>query len=571
MTPAQVAAMRKNITDLQKLAKEFSRELASLGTDVESLKRNLQSLSDQVKKNTDALAKLPKITGTVNIGFRGDNATTGTGAFTGAPTGTVIPGVVDRDGRLLNPSNSILEGVNNFYEIDIGISAPVTDKATAKVLLTAGNYLSGYLGNRISQVNPLIDGGEGGTGAGGVGNRPGGGPGFTVENIIPYYIYVETPIQIAGVTTQWTVGKFGHQFTPYTLKLVDVDSYFTNDKTDNGDYPISGGRVQFNWAGIDFTAYAGTHTNQYSQLSSTAGFFLPGLFVSGPGVDFTQFLPGGGFTLLGLGSTLYEQSAGARIEYHRPKYGVGVTYLTAVGSSSAVPGVANLFRQLSVYGVDAYGIVGVMGSDIKLSGSVTQTSFSGQAGQDVGFTVFGINGQDRTAYDFKIEAPVGKHLITAFYKNIGDAFNAPGSWGRIGNWINPRGIEGFGGQLDIHINKKWSSNLMFARYNNNFLKRIVGFNNFKLLHARAGLNYQIGRKDRVGASYEQVHYDQSIAGAGFDRREQYYNFEYNHQFSSNMSFRILYQFLDVRSNGLLEFPGFNYKANIIATQVTARF
>ena len=568
MTPAEVAAMQANIQALQKLTQEFSRELAMLGTDVETLKRNVAALSEQVKANTDAIQGLPKITGTINIGFRIDNATATIPGLNTLATGTVVAGVMDRDGRLLNPSSAILEGVNSFYELDLGISAQITDKATAKMLLSVGNYVPGYLGNRISQVNPFIDGGEGGTGAGGVGNRPGGGPGFTVENIIPYYIYVETPIDVAGVTTHVTVGKFGHQFTPYTLKQVDVDSYFTNAKTDNGDYNMTGAKVAFNWAGLDFNVYAATHTNQYSQLTSTAGFFLPGLYISGPAGDVARFVPQGGLAFLGFGSTLLEQSAGARITWTKPNYGIGVTYLNAVGSGSDLPGVAQLFRQLEVYGFDAYAIVG---PDIKISGSITQSHFTGQQGQGFQFSGFGISANDRTAYDVQIEAPIAKHLVTAFYKRIGDGFNAPGSWGRIGSWINPRGIEGIGGRFDGHINDRWSAYAAFARYNNNFLARTLGFNNFALYHVQAGVDHQLGRKDTIGASYEQVHYDQRLVGTSFDRREAYYNLAYTHQFSENMSFRLLYQFLDVRSTGLLEFPGFNYKANIIATQVTAKF
>ena len=57
------------------------------------------------------------------------------------------------------------------------------------LLLNAGNYLKGYLGNRISQVNPMIDGGADGVSV---------TPTFTVEDVIPYYLYIETPMKIGG-------------------------------------------------------------------------------------------------------------------------------------------------------------------------------------------------------------------------------------------------------------------------------------------------------------------------------------------------------------------------------------
>jgi len=62
---------------------------------------------------------------------------------------------------------------------------PLVVLLSLELLLNAGNYLKGYLGNRISQVNPMIDGGADGVSA---------TPSFTVEDVIPYYLYIETPL-----------------------------------------------------------------------------------------------------------------------------------------------------------------------------------------------------------------------------------------------------------------------------------------------------------------------------------------------------------------------------------------
>ena len=88
---------------------------------------------------------------------------------------------------------------------DLGITARLSDVATARLLLNAGNYVQGYLNNSISTVQDF-------------GNN-------TLENVRPYYMYLETPVSAGSLGASLTVGKFGQQFTPYTLKMVDVDSY----------------------------------------------------------------------------------------------------------------------------------------------------------------------------------------------------------------------------------------------------------------------------------------------------------------------------------------------------------
>ena len=69
---------------------------------------------------------------------------------------------------------------------------------------------------------------------------------------------------------------------------------------------------------------------------------------------------------------------------------------------------------------------------------------------------------------------------------------------------------------------------------------------------------------------EYVSYNADAAG-GVDRIERYYNLGWSHQLSPNMSFRMLYQFMDVSSGGFVSLPDFSYKSNIVVTQFQARF
>jgi hypothetical protein len=586
VTPAQIAELqrtntllRNDITALQRLAQEFSSELAMLGADVEQLKRNLQALADRLTRLEYAVARMPKITGSVNLGFRADkvnldqpdskkkvssSGSTGPG-FGGRPDvgrATPIPGVVDRDGRFLNDSSTILERVNAFYDIDLGVTAYISDVATARLLLNAGNYLRGYMGNRISQVNPFIDGGTDGVTV---------FQNFTVEDVIPYYLYLETPIKIGGLGTQLTVGKFGHQFTPYTLKMVDTDSYFYNDKTDLGDYPVTGARANFRALGLNVSAFAGVHQNEYSQLTSTAGYIQPGFYLN----DVNRFNPQGSFgPTIAInqgafpGSSLIEQSAGLRATYVKKKYQIGGTYWTGVASTSSDPtnNVADVFRQLQVAGIDAN--VSLF-KGLGFSAAITQSEWDGQENQSTQFHVFGISESDRRAVDLRLTAPISKLLLTAFYKRIGDGFDAPGYWGRMGNWINPRGIEGFGGTLEYPLGKGLVLDIEGASYEYQNLRR-AGVPNSDLLYGRAGVRYGLSSRGSLDFGVEYVDYDPDSSG-GVNRTERYYNVGYTHQFNPNLSWRLLYQLMNVDDRGMFELRPANYEAHIIATQFSARF
>lgn len=564
----RINILRSDVDKIQKLLQEFSSELAMLGADVELIKRNLAALTERVGRLEETVRRMPKITGSANFGFRG------TASSVDIPANVGVAGLADRDGRLLNPSDSILDRVTSFYDIDLGVTANISDVATARLLLNAGNYLPGYLGNRVSQVNPLIDGGiEGKTGA---------FSNFSVENVIPYYLYVETPIRAAGAGSMLTVGKFGHQFTPYTLKMVDVDSYFTNDKTDLGDYPIVGARANFKALGLNFNLYGGIHNfgdaagGQYAQLTSTAGFLAHGAYLGGPfgaaGPDLALWNIVGGANLVGagIGSQQLDQSAGVRATYAGRKFEIGGTYLQAVGDSNGIgsAALANAFRELNVVGLD-FTVRPI--DKLRIAGAVTQSRWdSASAGGDTVGKLFGAGENAQRAWDFRANYQLGSFGVGGYYKRIGQAFEAPGSWGRLGNWINPKGIELIGATVEVSPLRGLTLTGEGAM-GRTFLYSSLGAPTSDLLYLNGAATYRLSRKNTISLGYEQVDYSANGAG-GLSRQEQYYNFGFTHQFNPNMSLRFLYQLMDVNSaGGVLDVPTFNYQAGILATQLSVRF
>ena len=223
------------------------------------------------------------------------------------------------------------------------------------------------------------------------------------------------------------------------------------------------------------------------------------------------------------------------------------------------------FDTLRVYGLDFN--LGLF-KGIALEGAVTESNWSGNGQQDI----FGISDNDRRAYDLRLRVPLGRAQLTGFYKRLGHGFDAPGSWGRIGNWINPRGIEGFGGMLEMPLGRRLVLDIEGAGYNYRAQNRAAagGVPGSNLYHIRAGVRYPLTSRNNVDFGGELVGYSPEAAG-GVKRIERYINAGYTHQFNPNMSMRLLYQFLSVDSSGFFESPGFDYKANIIATQFQVRF
>jgi hypothetical protein len=106
-------------------------------------------------------------------------------------------------------------------------------------------------------------------------------------------------------------------------------------------------------------------------------------------------------------------------------------------------------------------------------------------------------------------------------------------------------------------------------YNYRALDR-AGLPGSDLIHLRGDLRFKLSRKNTLSLGAEYVRYDPEQAG-GVNRTERYYNAGWAHQFNPNMSFRLMYQFLNVDQQGVFESPRFDYESNIIATQFQVRF
>jgi len=530
-TKEEVDRLRTDVDQLRRLMTEFQDTLAALGTDVDQLKRDVAALGQRLTALENEVHRMPKITGDAMLGFYGSYLGEGS-ANRAAAAGPAGGRATDIDNRSITSSN-ILQNAKSVYDIDLGITARLSDVATARLLLNAGNYIQGYLNNSLSTVQDF-------------GNN-------TFENVTPYYLYVDTPISLGSLGASITVGKFGQQFTPYTLKMVNVDSYFDNEKTDDGDYIVTGGRVNFKIGGFGIQAYAGQNTTPYTPLTSTAGSFLSGRLGDRLFRGNTNVTDPAGVAAAGLPtSSLIDQTAGVHVTAGFPFKGrIGATYLTGAGTAGKPD-----FRRLDVYGGDLE-IAPI--KLLRIEGEFAQSQWRSEAGPATG----NLHANDRTAWDGKVIIPIGKLELDGRYRRIGPDFDAPGAWGKIGRWFNPTDIEGYGGGLNYPLSSKLSLVGEGNRYT------FIGARDDRVEQYKAGLKFGLTSRNSVDLGAEVVDWKPAV---GNKNRERYYDIGFGHNFNPNTSFKVLYQYIVYKAGDFpVVGPAFDYNGGVAVTEFSVRF
>jgi hypothetical protein len=529
--PQDLSGLQRDIDQLKRLTTEFQDTLAALGTDVDQIKRDLAALGDRLRALEDVVRKMPKITGTATTAFYGSYLSESSLARQqAAPAGSGR--ATDIDNRGIGDDN-VWQDIKSVYDIDLGITARLSDVATAKLLLNAGNYIGGYLNGSLSTVRDF------------------GGTNF--NDVRPILLYIETPVALGGLGASITVGKFGQQFTPYTLKLVDVDSYTANDKTDMGAYWITGGRVNLKLGGVSIQAYAGQHNHDEIPLTSTAGSFLAGRLGDRLFIGNSDVADPNGVTAAALpAAALIDQSWGTHVKFGNPeRFQVGGTWVQGAGTAGK-PG----FRQLDVYGAD---LNWQLFRWLRLGGEYAQSQWRNQLNNEVGND----ETKDRTAWDGKATIPIGRLELTGDYKRIGGAFDAPGAWGKIGRWFNPKGIEGWGGSARFPLGKKIALTGEGHQY------QIIGSRDNEIRHYKAGVQFGLTSSNSIDLGAEQVSWDAAVGGTN---KERYYNIGWGHNFNDNTSFKLLWQWIDYETGNFpAVLPGFDYTGGVAVTQFTVRF
>jgi hypothetical protein len=597
---------------LKKLVDQFAPELQMLQVDVAGLRKDLASLTDRVTKIEKEIDRI-KITGQADViaKLSSTNRDTlknpavyavnsSTNNFSGAP--------VDIDGRPLAPTTNLFEFAQIAYNTQLNIRARVSDTISAVTDVNIGNFAGAYAASPVWPNDPGF-------------NRGGFPYGSTTKGsmnseITPLKAYISAPLDLKLLgKVDFEAGKTGVQFTPYTLKLVDYDTYTNLPFTDNGEVIFTGAKGGFNIGGIAISAYAGTHGTSLMQggpdvngmFPNGAGY--PVLFTGGvysPNAPYAMTREGDAAiltmpeALFGARSNMSlrglpfmfapaTQSAGIRAVLGTPLGGtLGLSYINA--------GINN--TDLTPYtGVDALagykpmdvGRASVYGADLSLKlirGIGVQAEYANSNMFERG-KKFKLNTDNSVvdgkheAIDAKLAFNIRTVALTAGYKKIDPLFGAPGSWGAIGGWKNPVNIKGYEGTVGVNLAKGLDFTGSAAQYRS--IVAGVGStdaavmaddDNTRITHWTAGLKFNIGDYSKVDLGVENVRTKANplINTTGATAEQTYYNLGYGAALSANSSFRLLYQIIDYRDKGaMLLNNGQDAKGSVAVGQFTVKF
>ncbi len=579
---SRITANANAIDALRTLVNGFQPELTRLGQDVAAINARLDSLEARVNAQGVRLDRDEGILGSV-VDEQRRFKVTGEVNLIARADGTRRDGIgfLDQNGvqQGVNGSKRVLQSSDVYHDILLHIRGKLADTATANVDLDFGNYLS-QVGNTAAFPG---------------GTYPAGG--FAGQSLTPgtltagnqyanvYKAYLDAAVKLGPLGgAELLVGRFGNQYTKYTLKQVDADIYTNLTQTDSGDIIGDGGAVNFKLGPAHVNAFAIKDTAiQFSELygGSQGTQFVAGNppgnpFVPATNGSFVNTQRGsrpGGLITANHAATL-DQGIGGRVTFGAPEGAVlgatveyfGLTNRTNNGlglfdgvtdpnksTQGTGPGQGNgQYNRLSVYGVDFNGGLPFGIPGVKKGGILVDANYNVSAhGLGHGFDNVG-TGFRYQSTDDQLAFAIGGLQLKGGYQYVGPDYSAPGYWGRVGAWTNPTNVRGPVASLKYAFSPKLSLNADAQFYKAAYGSNSNGTPINSPLHQGDHLNrYQVGlgfgltSAYGVDLGYENVQYDLRnnngvLNGAGHPT-ENYVNIGVGHTISNKASIKLLYQ------------------------------
>ncbi|MCE5323158.1 S-layer homology domain-containing protein [bacterium] len=511
MPPPSLAnlATKQDLECVRKLVDEFRGELESLGVDVDTLKTQVADLTCRVAV-LEAEVRRVKFTGDANVFAIANDHRSG-----------IVP-AVDLDNRTIPFTATLGRTIGVVRDFDLNVVGRISCSTTANATIDYGNYL-----NYLVAVDDYVDGvrqtSRNDT------RTVGDLTHQFVDAFFPYYAYIDAGICSGNVKA----GRFPIQFTPYTLKKIDVDSYTTILKTDDGYYPMDGISLMNNFGGVDITLFA---------AKNDLNDYLVNGLTGQPRNSIGTFNQLGGNAVGGL-TQLVSQTAGGRAVVGIPWSGkAGFTFYQSWSEDEF--NIQANYDQARVYGTDLSVPVGMF----NFAGSWTQSDALVREGA-VGVT--DVN-DDAIAWDGRFGAMVGKLGVGAGYKSIGRNFTAAGFWDKIGHWANPVNIKGPYADLVYPL----MGNLNFVA-NGEYLtvkdpSSVTGNSaltqNDNIIKAEGGLQWGLSKANSVALGYQWVRFRPDSAALS-DATETYLTIGWAYKLNPNTAFNVGYQYINYDGGG----------------------
>jgi len=509
---AQVQELQKlneAIQTLQRLAQTFQQELAGLGVDVDTLKRDFASLRARVEALEGKEEKF-KMSGDLTFGVYGAHSIDGKDVYTYNRT-------------RLGPGK-FLEAIAVPHELGLTFSGQINDEVTGSATFILGNYLPYVKGSGKSALTDLTN----------LATAP-----YAIGNtdIVIWEAFVKAPIDIFGAKVDVTVGRYPAKITPFTLQRIKPDYYLNFPRYGDGAFRVDGGALGFNFDTFRLNLWAA----QVNQQSNNGVFNR--LFAQNHNSSVVD---------AGNNPIAIDQFAGARLEFdairgEETNLTVGATYYAAgIG-----PQRNFRFGTLTPSNVNQNPInrVDVFGADIKakfagfnIGVEYAQSDFLRDTDRELS--------SDNWALDANLGYNFGPNLgITAGYREVRPYFAAPGAWGRVGYLYNPSDLRGFYAGVNYTASEDLKINLTGA-----FLEgtgRVAnGYTtNDEVIQVLAGVDYRLTDRLNVSLNYEGVFWNLKGSGGGAKPVWNYLTLGVGYDLGENTALNVLYQIIDTDGKG----------------------
>ena len=531
-----------DIANLKKMASTFEKELASMGVDIEAMKKDLKDLNDRVTK-LEKNALPITIHGDVNFFMQ---AGQGTSKRNGIGTdGQIVGGgfsLPNDAGR----SAGILDGLSVFHEANIKIAGTNEEGPKWNAVLSIGNMLNGY-GSKPG----VTSSGLGTTG-------PNAGSDAAGTDIAFRRLVVEFDNSLLGQNFNAKLGRFGYKISPYIYQSPDTNPYYDSE-FDNGEWTMDGLLMGFNFGSAKLNFIFGRTNNR----NTSTGLDQAGVRVGslGKAAGFTNSLGAGtqlaADSTIGLHANIPLSDAG----------GLDLAYLIHSQNAPTTPIGGTVFADnVHVFGLDMNYKFGA----IKFNGGYSQSNtFLGKKS---------VVTRDNYAWDLNAAYEADRWGVGLGYREIAPNFAAAGDWGRVGSIWNPTDFKGFQVKAHLNLNDAWTVKGA-AELDSGLGKTYRQFSNGPLITGnptsshmdsyKIDLDYKMASGWNATLGAEWV--DFRVAGAP-RVTERWYNIGLGYNLSENASFKFLWQMSDADARGTGAFGAANrFTGNLLTTQFTLKF
>jgi len=516
----ELKQLQSAVQTLQRLGQTFQQELANLGVDVDTLKKDFAALQSRV----EALEKKKErvsISGDVTFGGYATHSIDGADALTW-------------NNNRLHPSGKFLQSIDVVHELGLTFSGQINEEVFGSATFILGNYL------RYGRTPPPP--------------APPVPPPAPQTDTVIWEAYVKAPIDVFGTRMDVTVGRFPVALTPFTLYRPTYDYYLNFPRYNDNRYRVDGGNLGFNFGTVRLNLWA-AKTNIYNSALGTApriGFGNHKGFVNTP-----------------------DQFAGARVEFdairgENTNLTIGATYFAAGTGGNIVFAGQNINR-FDVFGGDIRAKFA--GFNIGVEYAQSNGVFDSSNRVD----------QDNWALNANVSYDLSENLsLKAGYLEVRPRFVAPGYWGRVGHFVNPSDLRGPYASVQYKVSDDLNIkvNGMFLEGTGRLPAAAGGYQtNDDLVHVVAGVDYKLTDRWNLSLNYEGAFWrPRSTAFATpaptTNPTWNYITLGVGYNLGENASLNVLYQIIDADSKGVTGLPapttGKN-RGGVAATTLSIKF